>query len=131
MRDLEQSITLQTLQLCQAVHRLHFQLLVLLGSYIKLLHSLQPYLETSGVSLCLCVCVVTGYVEGQGVEVSQELSEVQSSVEESVRLLGRVPSPMLEQIPPTQPVAEAVRALEDALSQKQWSQAVQLLRAIR
>ena len=40
----------QTLKLCQAVHRLHFQLLVLLGSYIKLLHSLQPHLESSGVS---------------------------------------------------------------------------------
>ena len=47
---------LQTLQLCQSVHRLHFQLLVLLGSYIKLLHSLQPYLATCGVSLCIVLC---------------------------------------------------------------------------
>ena len=43
-------VSFQTLKLCQAVHRLHFQLLVLLGSYVKLLHSLQPHLVTSGVS---------------------------------------------------------------------------------
>jgi hypothetical protein len=58
-----------TLKLCQAVHRLHFQLLVLLGSYVKLLHSLQPYVVTSGVSCpfvvvcfmsCVCVCVCVG-----------------------------------------------------------------------
>jgi hypothetical protein len=101
-----------TLQLCQAVHRLHFQLLVLLGSYIKLLDSLQPYLATCG-----------------GVEMSQELAEVRAGVEESVRLLGRVPSPLLE--PVTQPFAETLQVLEDALTQKQWSRAVQLLRAIR
>jgi hypothetical protein len=100
------------LQLCQAVHRLHFQLLVLLGSYIKLLDSLQPYLATCG-----------------GVEMSQELAEVRAGVEESVRLLGRVPSPLLELV--TQPFAEALQVLEDTLTQKQWSRAVQLLRAIR
>ena len=44
----------QTLQLCQAVHRLHFQLLVVLGSYIKLLHSLQPHLADDRVSQCVC-----------------------------------------------------------------------------
>jgi hypothetical protein len=102
------------LELCQAVHRLHFQLLVLLGSYIKMLDSLQPHLESSG-----------------GVEMSQELAEVWRNVEESVQLLGRAPSPLLEQGLPAQHVEEAVRALEDSLSQRQWSQAVLLLRAVR
>ena len=47
----------QALKLCQAVHRLHFQLLVLLGSYVKLLHSLESHLTTSGVShIHLCSC---------------------------------------------------------------------------
>ena len=40
----------QALRLCRAVHRFHFQLLVLLGSYVKLLGILQPVLEHSGVS---------------------------------------------------------------------------------
>ena len=61
--------------------------------------------------------------------MSQELAEVRAGVEESVRLLGRVPSPLLE--PVTQPFAETLQVLEDALTQKQWSRAVQLLRAIR
>jgi hypothetical protein len=61
--------------------------------------------------------------------MSQELAEVRAGVEESVRLLGRVPSPLLELV--TQPFAEALQVLEDTLTQKQWSRAVQLLRAIR
>lgn len=68
-------------------------------------------------------------------EASQELTEVQSSVEENVDLLGRVPSPPLDEVSHRQmesmPTADVVRALEDALSQKQWSRAVQLLRAVR
>ena len=63
--------------------------------------------------------------------MSQELAEVRSGVEESVQLLGRVPSPLLEQVTPAQPVATAVQVLEDTLTQKQWSRAVQLLRAVR
>ena len=66
-------------------------------------------------------------------EVSQELTDVQRGIEESVQLLGRVPSPLLEHIPDVQTTAvtKVVRSIEDALSQKQWSQAVQLLRAVR
>ena len=80
----------------------------------------------------MCVtseCYVVKLIQAQ--EMSVELTEVRKRVEESVQLLGRVPSPLLEQTPPPQPVPEAVRALEDALSQRQWSQAVQLLRAVR
>ncbi len=40
----------QALALCRAVHEFHFQLLVLLGSYIKLLDTLQPALENPAVS---------------------------------------------------------------------------------
>lgn len=68
-------------------------------------------------------------------EASQELTEVQNSVEETVDLLGRVPSPLLDEVSHRQmesmAIADIVRALEDALSQKQWSRAVQLLRAVR
>ena len=72
-------------------------------------------------------------INTQGVEISQELTEAQRGVEESVQLLGRVASPLLEQVPQVEPaaVADVVRALEDALSQKQWSHAVQLLRGVR
>lgn len=66
--------------------------------------------------------------------MSQELTYVQKSVEESVQLLGRVSSPLLEQPPELQPETltdDVVRILEDSLSQKQWSRAVQLLRAAR
>ena len=67
----------------------------------------------------------------QGVELSQELTEVRGKLEDIVQLLGRVPSPLLEQDPPTHPVVDSVQALEDCLSQKQWSAAVQLLRGFR
>ena len=65
--------------------------------------------------------------------MSQELTDVVTSVEESVQLLGRVSSPLLEQPPELQPEAssDVIRILEDCLSQKQWSRAVQLLRAAR
>ena len=63
--------------------------------------------------------------------MSVELSEVRSGVEESVQLLGRVPSPLLEQVIPVQSIPTDIQVLEDTLSQKQWSRAVQLLRAIR
>ena len=65
--------------------------------------------------------------------MSQELTDVLTSVEEDVQLLGRVPSPLLDQVPHVEhmAVADVVRSLEDALSQKQWSRAVQLLRAVR
>ena len=65
--------------------------------------------------------------------MSQELTEVERRVEENVQLLGRVPSPMLEQFPHTvyTTVDDVLRTLQDALSQKQWLQAVQLLRAAR
>lgn len=56
----------QTLKLCQAVHRLHFQLLVLLGSYVKLLHTLQPHLEHSGVGgVFVCVSWWRGGVRSE------------------------------------------------------------------
>ena len=56
-----------------------------------------------------------------------------TGVEEDVQLLGRVPSPLLDQAPHVEhmTVDDVVRSLEDALSQKQWSRAVQLLRAVR
>ena len=54
-------------------------------------------------------------------------------VEESVQSLGRVSSPLLDQAPRVEltAVADMLRALEDALTQKQWSWSVQLLRALR
>lgn len=54
-------------------------------------------------------------------------------VEESVQSLGRVSSPLLDQAPHLEhtTVADMLQALEDALTQKQWSWAVQLLRAMR
>lgn len=67
--------------------------------------------------------------------MSQELTEIRSSVEEKVELLGRVPSPLLDEVTHRQvenmAVADMVQLLEDALSQKQWSRAVWLLRAVR
>lgn len=67
--------------------------------------------------------------------MSQELTEVRSSVAETVELLGRVPSPPLDEVSHRQveamATADVVQALEDALTQKQWSRAVQLLRAVR
>lgn len=50
------SSTREALELCRAVHKFHFQLLVLLGSYIKLVTILERPMETSPV----CVCVWGG-----------------------------------------------------------------------
>ena len=45
------SSTQEALELCRAVQKFHFQLLVLLGSYIKLVSILDPPMETSPVSV--------------------------------------------------------------------------------
>ena len=69
--------------------------------------------------------------------MSQELTETRSSLEENVELLGRVPSPALDETIHRHlehvhaATADVVRTLEDSLGQKQWSRAVQLLRATR
>lgn len=44
------SSTKEALGLCRAVHKFHFQLLVLLGSYVKLISVLDKPMETSPVS---------------------------------------------------------------------------------
>lgn len=44
------STTKGALGLCRAVHKFHFQLLVLLGSYVKLISILEKPMETSPVS---------------------------------------------------------------------------------
>ena len=51
------SVNEAALQLCRAVHQLHFQLLVLLGCYIKLLGTLKAEIERCGVNT-LYSCVV-------------------------------------------------------------------------
>ena len=60
---------------------------------------------------------------------------MRQSLEESVEVLGRVPSPLLdeqtEQDVHQMEVQDVVRTLEDALGQKQWFRAIQLLRAMR
>ena len=71
----------------------------------------------------------------QGVEMSVELTETKRSLAESVEVLNRVPTPPLEGRVEVAVagmcVQEAVRSLEDTLSQKQWTRAVQLLRSLR
>ena len=48
--DSPSSTSQEALGLCKAVHKFHFQLLVLLGSYVKLLAMLDKPMETSPVS---------------------------------------------------------------------------------
>ncbi len=50
--DSPSSTSKEALGLCKAVHKFHFQLLVLLGSYVKLLSMLDKPMETSPVSGC-------------------------------------------------------------------------------
>ena len=67
--------------------------------------------------------------------MSVELTETKRSLEESVEVLNRVPTPPLEGRVEVAVagmyVQEAVHSLEDTLSQKQWTRAVQLLRSLR
>lgn len=74
-------------------------------------------------------------VSSQGLEMSVELTETKQNLEESLEALGRVPTPPLdeqtEQEVHKMELQEVVGALEDTLSQKQWSRAIQLLRSAR
>ena len=68
----------QALRLCRAVHRFHFQLLVLLGSYVKLLGILQPILEHRGVSVVVSIGAPGGLADGA--HISWYLSLCKSSI---------------------------------------------------
>ncbi|XP_065885600.1 protein furry homolog isoform X2 [Dysidea avara] len=107
----------EALQLCQALYQFHFQLLILLGNYVKLL-SVVNNADTSD----------------KAADISEELTMMQNNLES---VIGTNPSPSDQQQQQlTASVAvmtrsQAIRKLEELLSKKQALDCVLYLRSMR
>ena len=108
----------QSLKLCHSVHQLHFHLLLLISSYIKILTLLNDALTQSEVT-----------------DISKQLTETKDQVQKAIIQYSRGPHEMLdhdtELLVKSMNGDEAIRYLLECITDQQPTRALLVLHCMR